>query len=258
VSKSKKLSATAQERLESFQAKQELEQQKATRRSSDNKTAILTVAGAIVLAIGAQFIYFAVGPGSIEAAPEEIVEAEPETEQPTKPVPAIDIAESRSWEGTMEISGSTLEITLDGENAPQAVANFISLAREGYFEGTTCHRLVVEGIYILQCGDPTGSGQGGPGYNWGPIENAPADNIYETGLLAMARVPNDGASMGSQFFIVYDRSEIPADSAGGYTVFGKITAGLEGLRPIIDAGVVGGSDQGLPALEAKLGAIELR
>jgi peptidyl-prolyl cis-trans isomerase B (cyclophilin B) len=258
VSKSKKLSATAQERLESFQAKQELEQQKATRRSSDNKKALLAVAGAIVLAVGAQFIYFTVGPGSLEAAPEEIVEAEPEAEQTTKPVPPLELAENRGWEGTMEISGSALEISLDGENAPQAVANFISLVREGYFEGTTCHRLVVEGIYVLQCGDPTGTGQGGPGYNWGPIENAPADNIYETGLLAMARVSNDGESMGSQFFIVYDRSEIPADAAGGYTVFGKVTAGLEGLQPIIEAGVLGGGDQGQPALEAKLGSIELR
>jgi peptidyl-prolyl cis-trans isomerase B (cyclophilin B) len=64
--------------------------------------------------------------------------------------------------------------------------------------------------------------------------------------------------MGSQFFIVYEDSTIPSDEAGGYTVFGKINGGLEDLQSVIDAGVEGGGADGLPALETKLGAIELR
>ena len=134
----------------------------------------------------------------------------------------------RVWSGTMNVAGSDLGIQLDGKSAPQAVANFITLAKQGFYNGLNCHRLTTEGIFVLQCGDPNGDGTGGPGYNWGPIENAPADNIYKTGVLAMARVGNDAGSMGSQFFIVYADSPIPADSVGGYTVFGKITKGYRG------------------------------
>jgi peptidyl-prolyl cis-trans isomerase B (cyclophilin B) len=158
----------------------------------------------------------------------------------------------------MQVGDAALELELDGVNAPQAVANFISLSRDGFFEGVSCHRLVTDGIYVLQCGDPSGNGSGGPGYNFGPIENAPADDSYVTGSLAMARVGGDGNSMGSQFFIVYQDSRIPSDAAGGYTVFGKITGGLDQLEPIISAGVQGGATDGPPAVETKLGAIEVR
>jgi peptidyl-prolyl cis-trans isomerase B (cyclophilin B) len=74
----------------------------------------------------------------------------------------------------------------------------------------------------------------------------------------MARVPNLGNSMGSQFFIVYNDSVIGSDVVGGYTVFGKITKGLEQLAPVIEAGVEGGGVDGRPALPTVLGAIELR
>jgi peptidyl-prolyl cis-trans isomerase B (cyclophilin B) len=81
----------------------------------------------------------------------------------------------------------------------------------------------------------------------------------------MARVSSDrvgeeaaAASMGSQFFIVYKDSVIQADEAGGYTVFGKVLSGLDGLNPVIEAGVQGGAPEGQPALETKLGLIELR
>ncbi len=85
---------------------------------------------------------------------------------------------------------------------------------------------------------PGGTGGGGPGYSWGPIENAPTDDVYPAGTIAMARVGNDGASMGSQFFLVYEDSTIPSDSAGGYTVFGHITSGLDVVTTIADAGTV--------------------
>jgi peptidyl-prolyl cis-trans isomerase B (cyclophilin B) len=74
----------------------------------------------------------------------------------------------------------------------------------------------------------------------------------------MARVGGDGSSMGSQFFIVYQDSRIPSDDVGGYTIFGKITSGLDGLEPVISAGVEGGATDGPPALETLLSAIELR
>lgn len=151
-------------------------------------------------------------------------------------VPDPAIAENRTWTGTISLDSGDIGIELDGAAAPQAVANFVTLAEDGFFDGTQCHRLVTSGIYVLQCGDPTATGTGGPGYTWGPIENAPADDVYPAGTIAMARTQNDGASMGSQFFLVYQDSTIPSDEAGGYTVFGRMTSGEGVLQAIADAG----------------------
>lgn len=256
MSKSKKTTAALGERLEAFQAKQNLEATKAARRKADNRLAVMFGAGAVVLAIVGQLAYFTFGPGSVTSTESD----QPDTEQVenSELVPSPELAEGRTWSGTMQVGDATLELELDGANAPQAVANFLSLTNSGFYEGVSCHRLVTDGIHVLQCGDPSGNGSGGPGYNFGPIENAPADDSYATGTLAMARVGGDGSSMGSQFFIVYQDSRIPSDAAGGYTVFGKITAGLDQLAPIIEAGVEGGATDGRPALETILGAIELR
>ena len=164
-------------------------------------------------------------------------------------VPDPSLAQDRTWTGDIALTQGDLGIELDGAAAPQAVANFVTLAGEGYFDTTKCHRLTQEGIFVLQCGDPTAQGvadtstggQGGPGYTWGPIENAPADGVYPAGTIAMARTGDDGSSMGSQFFLVYEDSTIPADTAGGYTVFGHITSGMDVLQAIADAGTVEGT-----------------
>ncbi|WP_421741402.1 peptidylprolyl isomerase [Cellulomonas sp.] len=164
-------------------------------------------------------------------------------------VPDPALAEGRTWSGDIALTQGDLGIELDGAAAPQAVANFVTLAQEGYFDSTKCHRLTQEGIFVLQCGDPTAlgvadpttGGAGGPGYAWGPIENAPADGVYPAGTIAMARTKDNGSSMGSQFFLVYEDSPIPADTAGGYTVFGHITSGMDVLQAIADAGTVEGT-----------------
>lgn len=241
------------DKLSSYQAKQDLIQGRKAIASKDNKIAIVAAVAALALALGGQLIYFNLGPGAQVAA-------EP-TEAPTSDaqysLPSPDLAEGRTWQSSLEIGGEPVSIELDGANAPQAVANFVSLAREGYFEGISCHRLVTEGIYVLQCGDPAGDGTGGPGYNFGPIENAPADDLYKEGVLAMARRGGDGSSMGSQFFIVYQDSTIPSDSAGGYTVFGRITGGLEAVKAIAAAGTADGSTDGRPASEVLLGNVSV-
>jgi peptidyl-prolyl cis-trans isomerase B (cyclophilin B) len=257
VSKSGKLSSSAQERLVAFQAKQKLETEKNRRRTTDNRTSLLVAAGAVVLAIGAQFSFFSFGPGNTDSTDQTQTE-QPAPEANSAEVPSPELAESRLWTGNMQVGPADLDIELYGELAPQAVANFISLVRAGFYEGVGCHRMVTEGIFILQCGDPTGTGSGDPGYKFGPIENAPADDIYESGVIAMARQSNNGLSMGSQFFIVFQESRIPSDVAGGYTVLGKITAGLEALAPVIEAGVDGGGTEGSPNFETLLGTIELR
>lgn len=171
-------------------------------------------------------------------------------------VPDPELAEDRTWDGTITTNQGELGIELDGEAAPQAVANFVTLAAEGYFDDTSCHRLTTSGIYVLQCGDPTGTGTGSPGYSWGPIENAPDDDVYPAGTIAMARQGGNGESMGSQFFIVYEESSIPSDDAGGYTVFGQITSGLDVVQAIADAGVEGGASDGTPATSVIIEGVE--
>jgi peptidyl-prolyl cis-trans isomerase B (cyclophilin B) len=115
---------------------------------------------------------------------------------------------------TISTSVGDLEATLDADATPCTVNSFVSLAQQGYFDDTSCHRLTTSGIAVLQCGDPTGTGMGGPGYTF-PDELS-GDETYPTGTLAMA---NSGADTnGSQFFVVYGDTPLPPK----WTVFGQI------------------------------------
>lgn len=171
-------------------------------------------------------------------------------------LPPASAAEGREWTSTLTTSAGDITLTLDGAAAPQAVASFVALAESGYFDGTSCHRLTTSGIYVLQCGDPTGTGTGGPGYSFGPIENAPTDDVYPAGTVAMARQGGNAESMGSQFFLVYEDSTIPSDVAGGYTVFGTITSGLDVVQAVADAGTQDGSGDGSPATPVTIEGVE--
>ncbi len=191
------------------------------------------VLGVLVLA-GASWLAISLFRGPATSA------AAPPSPSPSRTLPPASLADGRTWTSVLTTSIGDLTIQLDGAAAPQAVANFVSLSQSGFFDGTSCHRLTTaatDGLSVLQCGDPTGTGTGGPGYTWGPIENAPADNVYPAGTVAMARTSGDGSSMGSQFFIVYADSTIPSDSAGGYTVFGKVTNGLSLVQQVGAAGI---------------------
>ncbi|WP_156250628.1 peptidylprolyl isomerase [Pseudactinotalea terrae] len=172
--------------------------------------------------------------------------------------PASD-ALAQDWNVTMTTNVGDITMVLHGADAPQAVANFVFLANNGYFDGTACHRLMPDAL--LQCGDPTATGQGGPGYSWGPIENAPEDGVYPAGTVAMARVGGDGESMGSQFFLVFADVPLPADAAGGYSVFGEITGGLEILQQIgaggVDPNSVGQDGTGRPATDVIITTVEV-
>lgn len=161
--------------------------------------------------------------------------------------PAANTSLGKKWSWTIETSCGPILVELDGAKAPQAVASTIFLAQQGFYSSTPCHRLTTENIYVLQCGDPTGKGTGGPGYSYGPVENAPKDNVYPAGTVAMARQSGNGSSMGSQFFLLYRDSTIPSDAAGGYTVIGKITGGLDTVEKVAAGGVTGGIPDGAPA-----------
>ena len=269
--KKQNIHTKANERLAEYEARKAQAEVSKKRNLSDNKRAIVLSVATLLVAGLLQLAYFGFGPGHVNAAASASPTASStSTASPTPTqssaapaknsalVPNPALAKSKTWSGTMTLAGKPLGISLDGKAAPQAVANFITLAKRGFFNGISCHRLTTAGIFVLQCGDPKGDGTGGPGYNWGPIENAPADALYKTGVLAMARVGNNASSMGSQFFIVYKDSPIPSDSVGGYTVFGKVTSGLSVVTGIAKGGVVGGGQDGKPLLGAKLGAISLK
>ena len=160
--------------------------------------------------------------------------------------PAAD-AKGKSFTLTLATNCGPVVLDLDGSKAPQAVSSMVYLARRKFFDGSPCHRLTTEGIYVLQCGDPTGTGTGGPGFSYGPVENAPKGDVYPAGTVAMARQGGKGDSMGSQFFLVYRKSSIPSDAAGGYTVLGSISKGLDVVKTVADGGVAGGSGDGAPA-----------
>lgn len=143
---------------------------------------------------------------------------------------------------TLNTSEGVIEIAMDPA-AGTTDASMAYLSETGYFDNTPCHRLTTANIYVLQCGDPSGTGTGGPGYQI-PDENLPpatADN-YPTGTVAMANAgPNTN---GSQFFIVYQNTTLPPN----YTVWGEVTSGLDVVERVAQAGVAGGGVDGAPAL----------
>ena len=180
---------------------------------------------------------------------------------PGKPatVAKASVSDYREWTGELVSRDATLDITLDGASAPQAVANFVDLNSRGYFDDSACHRLTTEGLFVVQCGDPLGLGIGNPGYTFGPLENTPEDGVYPAGTLAMARASNDASSMGSQFFIVYEDSEIPDDIVGGYTVCGQVTNGLDGfIKAYVEPGTADGSTDGQPSIPVFIESITIR
>ncbi|OIQ81580.1 putative bifunctional phosphatase/peptidyl-prolyl cis-trans isomerase [mine drainage metagenome] len=220
-----------------------------------------SVVGFLVIALGVAAAFSSTrNNGSPLTPPTSNVTAPAASPSPTATytLPSPSLAGARLWTGTITTSAGSIGISLDGAAAPQAVANFVSLAQHGFFTSTPCHRLTTAGIFVLQCGDPTGTGSGGPGYTWGPIENAPANNLYPAGTIAMARASGNGSSMGSQFFLVYQDSTIPADSAGGYTVFGHITSGLGVVQAVAAAGVKGGTSDGAPTTPVTIEGVEVK
>ncbi|MEV4507812.1 peptidylprolyl isomerase [Dactylosporangium sp. NPDC049525] len=152
---------------------------------------------------------------------------------------------------TLETSLGAIGIQLYADRAPCTVNSFVHLARDDFYSDTPCHRLTTEGLWVLQCGDPGGTGTGTPGYQFGE-ENLPTTlPPYPRGTLAMA---NAGPSTnGSQFFIVYKDSDIPPD----YSVFGQVTSGLDLLDRIAAAGTTTGGADGPPTLAVQITEIRV-
>ena len=188
-------------------------------------TALAIIIGSVILGLGGQ------------TTPQEPTpEAAPAVE-----LPNAGITESNKASITFTTNQGEIVVETTPALAPLTVNAIAALAQKNYFDNTICHRLTTEGIFVLQCGDPTGTGTGGPGFNI-PDENLPqpTENNYPAGTVAMANA-GPGTS-GSQFFLVYQDTTLGPD----YTIWGSITSGLDILQTIASAGVVDGGADGAP------------
>ena len=162
--------------------------------------------------------------------------------------PPAEATESGDVDITISTSAGDIGATLDAAAAPCTVNSFLSLADQGYYDDTPCHRLTTAGIFVLQCGDPSGSGAGGPGYSFPDELNG--DEQYSGGTLAMANAGPD--TNGSQFFMVYKDTQLPPD----YTVFGSIDdAGLKVLDAVAKKGTATGAPDGPPKEKVQIESV---
>jgi peptidyl-prolyl cis-trans isomerase B (cyclophilin B) len=141
---------------------------------------------------------------------------------------------------TIKTTVGDLKAVLDADKTPCTVNNFVSLAEQNYYDGSECHRLgTVPGFSMLQCGDPTATGMGGPGYTI--PDELTGSETYPAGTLAMAKTsaPDSG---GSQFFLVFEDTQLSPD----YTVFGTMDeASLKVLRAVSAKGTDNSEAQGV-------------
>ena len=188
-------------------------------------------------------------PSSADNGPCSYPEAASPVDTKQVEAPPADPPSDAASQVTIATDRGDVKVSLDAEKAPCTVNSFLSLAEQGYFDDTPCHRLTTGGLSVLQCGDPSGTGQGGPGYTFadeptqddprlqpclGQVDPTSGAEVctYPAGTLAMANSGPD--TNGSQFFLVYADSPLPA----AYTPFGRMSAaGVEVVKDVAARGV---------------------
>ncbi|MEE1794197.1 peptidylprolyl isomerase [Streptomyces sp. BE308] len=238
-------------------AREKFQRQQQRREEARSRTRRLTVIIASAVAVAA-----VVGVGAFvaadrsddkdkknDAAASQSPSASPSESESKAPEPAMKIDKKAKYTMSLRTSQGDIAFTMDAAKTPHTTNSFKSLADKGYFDGTKCHRLTTQGIFVLQCGDPKGDGTGGPGYtiadeNLTALGKAGADGTvtFPAGTVAMANTgqPHTG---GSQFFLVYKETKLPPT----YTPFGTIDkAGLKAVQKVGEAGVEGGAGDGAP------------
>jgi peptidyl-prolyl cis-trans isomerase B (cyclophilin B) len=212
-----------------------------------------------------------------EALPSDLPSAEPTAEglpaqteattvgsgvySPSRPVPmpasAPDVDRTPATM-VIETSAGTITAALDAEKAPCTVLALRTIAEAGFYDDTPCHRQTTSNIFVLQCGDPTGQGTGGPGFGYANENTEGVD--YHRGVIAIAH-SSQPDSNGSQFFINYGdpNEEGAAALAGGYTVVGEITEGLDVLDALTEPGVddANGPGDGAPKSGAHITSLTI-
>ncbi|MDX3852616.1 peptidylprolyl isomerase [Streptomyces sp. AK02-01A] len=239
----------AREKFERQQQRRAVARKKAKRRN-----VIIASALAVVVAAGAA-AYASVGLTDGDSKSEAAAAATPSappSPSPTEssaPEPKLTVDKGAKYTMALKTNEGDISIAMDAAKTPHTVNSFKALADKGYFDGTKCHRLTTEGIFVLQCGDPKGDGSGGPGYtipdeNLTALGKAAGDGTvtFKAGTVAMANTgqPHTG---GSQFFLVYKDTRLPPT----YTPFGTMDAdGLKAVKAVAAGGVAGGAGDGAP------------
>ncbi|MFE5911063.1 peptidylprolyl isomerase [Streptomyces wedmorensis] len=240
----------AREKYARQQQRREENRLKAKRRNT-----VIAASLAVVLAAGGA-VYASVALTGPDKGSDNVASDTPTTAAPTptqsesaSPEPKLTVDTKATYAMSLKTDKGDITITMDAAKTPRTVNSFAHLAGKKYFDGTKCHRLTTQGIFVLQCGDPKGDGTGGPGYtipdeNLNALGKAGADGsvTFPAGTVAMANTGQPGTG-GSQFFLVYKDTKLPPT----YTPFGKIdAAGLKAVQDVAAAGVEGGATDGAP------------
>ena len=161
--------------------------------------------------------------------------------------PPMCLEDGASYEAVVTTNKGEFTITVDPESAPVAANNFVFLARNQYFDDTVCHRIIPN--FVVQCGDPTATGTGGPGYTI--VDEQPAPGQYQIGSIAMAKTAAPD-SAGSQFFIITgsDGAALPPE----YALFGQVT---DGFDTTVEAMAAAGTPNGTPSETIEIQSIRI-
>ena len=145
--------------------------------------------------------------------------------------PSFRVSRSKEYTAVLQTSCGTVEIALDTKRAPRTTSSFISLVREGFYDGLQFHRVIAG--FVVQGGDPQGDGSGGPGYSI--TETPPEDLTYEPGIVAMAKTQlEEPGTSGSQFFIVSGPDAAASLTSPDYALVGKVTKGMDVVQRLQD------------------------
>ncbi|WP_411085877.1 peptidylprolyl isomerase [Streptomyces sp. 061-3] len=235
-------------------AREKFERQQQRREEARRRTRRLTVVIASALAVVAVVgvtAFVSLGGDDKDKKNDAASSASPSpsASKSSAPEPAMKIDKKSKYTMSLKTSQGDIAFTMDAAKTPHTTNSFKSLADKGFFDGTKCHRLTTQGIFVLQCGDPKGDGTGGPGYTI-PDENLTALGkagkdgtvTYPAGTVAMANT-GQAHTGGSQFFLVYKDSKLPPS----YTPFGTMdAASLKAVKAVGTAGVTGGAADGAP------------
>jgi cyclophilin family peptidyl-prolyl cis-trans isomerase len=165
--------------------------------------------------------------------------------------PPMQVDPAKKYHATLKTTKGDVRIELLADEAPMTVNNFVFLAREGFYDGVTFHRVIRP--FMIQTGDPTGTGAGGPGYRF--KDELPAKHSYEAGMVAMANAgPNTN---GSQFFICSGPQAVGLNNAPNYTQFGRVVSGMDVVEQLasVPVGRSGGGEVSKPQEEIRIDSV---